>query len=627
MKKRIPKVFAVALSAAMLASLSATTAFAANTVITNGQWNYTTFVAGDPNADPPTADDNGTAALTANTITVTNVDDIDPNDANQVNNNFAVTAYQIVKGQYKDGKLTGYVLCDPTNAPIADMAAPTAAEITTIASRIKANTTTLNGIVMTKSADPTTTFTANVEAGLYVVIVSNAMYTMYNPAIVAVNVTDANLLATPDTTVTPVDMASFFNTGSNAYMKKTKSGITKSIVKDNNTVSGDFVKYGDTVNFKIDNMTIPSYSPEYTGTVKYDITDNLSATAFAGISDFTLTLGGEELAASVTENEVTTTHYELTYMKGNVETDDVAKATGFVVSFKSAYIKSLANKTDAQRAVVITYKSTIADTADINFAENKNSASLSYTNDPGSDTGHDEDTYTYHYTFGISANIDAQGEGEGQDVPDVPNPFYKVDSNDAELDPNTWEIKDHHALAGAEFTLYTDEAMTATKVANWAKTNTATKGVAASDANGQIEFKGLMPGTYYMKETKAPAGYSLTDKEYKIVIAANLNNDGTLHDYSISTFEKVNGAYSNAPDSVMSFTCTYTIDGEGNVKNNIAADLEHTDPTLIVNTTLAELPNTGGIGTIIITVVAALGMGLFLTLFIVSRKKKSSSEK
>ena len=137
-----------------------------------------------------------------------------------------------------------------------------------------------------------------------------------------------------------------------------------------------------------------------------------------------------------------------------------------------------------------------------------------------------------------------------------------------------------------------------------------------------------------MKETKAPANYSLSDKEYKIEIAANLNDNGTLHDYTITTFEKKNGAYEATADSTIKFTSVATVISEttenaekGDVTNVITPDNANTNPIAVVNTTLAALPNTGGIGTIIITVVAALGMGLFLTLFIVSRKKKSSSEK
>lgn len=62
-------------------------------------------------------------------------------------------------------------------------------------------------------------------------------------------------------------------------------------------------------------------------------------------------------------------------------------------------------------------------------------------------------------------------------------------------------------LAGAEFTLYTEETCE----------NVVETGV--TDENGILEFENLIPGmTYYLKETAAPPGYSLSnaDKVYEI---------------------------------------------------------------------------------------------------------------
>ena len=49
-------------------------------------------------------------------------------------------------------------------------------------------------------------------------------------------------------------------------------------------------------------------------------------------------------------------------------------------------------------------------------------------------------------------------------------------------------------------------------------------------------------------------------------------------------------------------------------------------PAEVVNTQLASLPTTGGVGTIIIAIVAGVGMAVFLTIFVVSKKKRSKKE-
>ena len=52
-----------------------------------------------------------------------------------------------------------------------------------------------------------------------------------------------------------------------------------------------------------------------------------------------------------------------------------------------------------------------------------------------------------------------------------------------------------------------------------------------------------------------------------------------------------------------------------------------TTPAEIVNTQLATLPTTGGVGTIVISVVAGLGMAVFLTIFVISKKRSSKKTK
>lgn len=69
--------------------------------------------------------------------------------------------------------------------------------------------------------------------------------------------------------------------------------------------------------------------------------------------------------------------------------------------------------------------------------------------------------------------------------------------------------KDNKPLSGAEFTLYSDKEC---------KDVIAT---ATSDKNGNFTFNGLLDGTYYLKETKAPNGYQLDSTVVEVVLKIN----------------------------------------------------------------------------------------------------------
>lgn len=70
-----------------------------------------------------------------------------------------------------------------------------------------------------------------------------------------------------------------------------------------------------------------------------------------------------------------------------------------------------------------------------------------------------------------------------------------------------------------EFTLYADEA--------------CTQAIKTADADilaGAAVFKGLKFGTYYIKETKAPTGYSLSKEVVKVVVDEKLKNVGETYE-------------------------------------------------------------------------------------------------
>ena len=574
-RKNSKKALSTALLFVALSGFAALPVQAANTVITDGNWTATSTVA----------------ATTQKTITVSDV--MDTSSA------LKVTAYQVAKGVYKDGKLVSYTLCDSTNEPIADLTAPTAAEVTAIADNISSDSTTLTGIRMTKSG---TSYTADVEAGLYIVIVEDSDTYVYNPAVVAVNITDANQIASSATGGT-VDMTSYFNFPTQAYLKSSTSGFDKSITgsthngvnAESKKTDGDTIAFGDTVSFKLDRMTIPSYSDDYAeGSLKYEINDNLDPKAFSGLTGLAVKVGGDTVAAD------STTYSVVFKDKDGLTVTDAAQAVSFSLSFKDSYIRSNASKT-----VEITYSSVVQNTAGLNYSENKNTATLTYSNNPSDSTSYKTLTdHTYHYTFGIDADLD--GEDGGKTTYEL-NKVTKSGEEFEETSDNRSK-KSKYPLEGAVFTLYSDAAMT------------QAVGTATSDSNGHISFTGLDEGVYYLKETTAPSGYTLNDTDYQITIAATLNDEGIMTSYTmdIKSKDSETGAYSVTAGSA-SYTNTPVVAADGSVENTV---VDTTVPAEIVNTNLASLPSTGGAGTFLFISIGAVGMTLFLGVIIAVNKKK-----
>ena len=507
--------------------------------------------------------------------------------------NLTVTAYQVVKINAASG---AYELCDATNAKIKNPEQPTSEEVITIAKNIRNGSAALTATAMTKEDDTNTYSATGVAAGLYIVLATGSDAVVYNPALVAWNVKDPRN--------NTLDMDTKFSFESEAYLKASSSGFDKSIVKSSmNNTEGDVVAYDTDVEFKLDDMVIPYYSEAYEK-IKYEISDELDPDAFKGISNVVVTVGGNSYTASDTTFDLT----------GEGDT-----STSFVIDFKRDFIRA-----HKEESVEVTYKSHFTSSAGLNYAENKNTAKLTYSNDPKSV---DENSFkeitdtTYHYTFGIDAEVDAQ-DGDSSDDTET----YELNKVTAQAGGDNFEaakstssartdgskkdtMRSPNKLKDAEFALYSDEAMTQ-------KIKTA-----KSDANGHIQFKGLDTGTYYMKETKAPSTYTINQNIYKIEIAATLDEEGVMTQYSITTTVSTdNGATYSACGSAV-YNNTPVINDDDTVTNKIVPTVT---PVEIVDTQLAALPATGGEGTIANTIGGALGMAGFLSLYISKKKKKKA---
>lgn len=263
-----------------------------------------------------------------------------------------------------------------------------------------------------------------------------------------------------------------------------------------------------------------------------------------------------------------------------VASDDSETSLGTETASDSAYTFS---KTDAQNFSVtfaydkiktyskikLEYKAVVNSSAsmglpDGNATKNVNTATLTYSHYPYIDNAQSTDTATVDvYTFGLK--------------------IVKTDATD-----------DTKLLSGAEFDLYreaTDDDADADKLSGtnrpevlrsgdtvYVKVNTAT---IITDTNGEAQVSRLAEGTYYLVETKTPNGYTLPNSAFTVTISRNSNNMVT------STGMQTAG---------------------------------------ITNSSGFTLPQTGGTGTAVFTIVGISLMLAAVLVFFVLRRKEANKK-
>lgn len=185
----------------------------------------------------------------------------------------------------------------------------------------------------------------------------------------------------------------------------------------------------------------------------------------------------------------------------------------------------------------------------------------------------------------------------------------------------------HQPLAGAGFTLYADEAMT--QAINMVKVEAngdagayyrpALAGeagaVAQMDANmgndnNTLSIRGLDVGSYYVKETKTPSGYYAPKGGFKLELTAERDASENL----VKTLSKggVFGALKDADRALVQR------DEVNKGLNRFEADL--------LNSSTPVLPTTGGVGTVMFTVIGLLCMGAALWFFLFARRRREDEQ-
>lgn len=241
------------------------------------------------------------------------------------------------------------------------------------------------------------------------------------------------------------------------------------------------------------------------------------------------------------------------------------------------------------------------------ISEDNGSTILTFDID-GEETLADGQIITITYTATVDTDAVNDGANENKALLKYGNdPDHLFSTEESEVNTYVWafDILKHNSanqvLANAEFELYTGYN-TQTKeytgkiefVKNIVdgsedgtyrvKTAQETAVTLVSDANGAIVLKGLDQGTYYLKETVAPEGYNILTTPVEVVIASNTTDDVTL---------------------------TKTVNGS-----------EDDATVRVLNNTGAELPSTGGTGTVIFVTVGSI-LVLAMGVLLVVRKRMS----
>lgn len=310
--------------------------------------------------------------------------------------------------------------------------------------------------------------------------------------------------------------------------------------QDGSVAVGDFVKYEI-------KTTIPSYTEEYfdsSNTIRptFTITDIMS--------DGLEIQNDTEHPVTVKVNNVAVTKGDETYIL--TATPVTGENADMTIAFKEDYIKA-----NGEKQVVVTYYAKVTDAAIMGNAGNANKATLTYNNKPGTVTQADTPEVKV-YSFGIKVQKFAVLSGGKK------------------------------ALDGAKFELYSD-----------AELNNKVGAEVTTGKDGTLSFDRVDEGIYYLKETKAPHGYTLLVNPIKIEIAAG-ESEG-----------KASGAFTLKVDGKPVDATT----GDFTTQISQSAGVS---TIAVENHAGFSLPATGGMGIAIFLLIGAAGI---ITISVVMMKK------
>lgn len=346
------------------------------------------------------------------------------------------------------------------------------------------------------------------------------------------------------------------------------------------TVTDQTVAAGQDASYKI-TTTVPNYVGYKVKGYQFTVSDKFADAAPLSYKANTLIvkIGDQALTQGT---DYTVTGFDPTSKTFTIDLSAYIKAQGFGTSAPVDDSKFTNDKL-VGKTVTVEYKATVTGSTGNNGAAN--TPTIKYPNDP---------TNNEHK----------------QEVPGTPVKVFNFDYTLVKKDKTTGA-----ALEGAKFAIknangkYLAYTLNADGDGKWSTLDAkpdadATSGVFTTGADGKVKFPALDEGKYTIEEIATPTGYVNVGVSFNFTIKANLTGTGAD--------QTANPTYTIDTDSASS-------DRWGLVSNGSTAEV------VVENVkNITQLPLTGGAGTVLFTVVAALLISAGVTVGVVKSRKAST---
>lgn len=345
-------------------------------------------------------------------------------------------------------------------------------------------------------------------------------------------------------------------------VKVKEPGVEKEIIEADASVgAGNDYEIGDTVKFRV-TVDIPTVGDGFSN-YYFKFHDTMSDGLTLNQNNFNLYIenGDDDIPLiPVTDYEAPVIDFSAKSEGQDVTTVEI----DFVVGNQGSGWLSSNLRQNAGKQIVIEYEATLNEKAS-HVDEETNSAYIDYTNNAGIENNGIPDT-TKIYTHEMIIQKYKESVADNNKLAGAEFELYETTEEDGELETKLVFVK----TADGEYRVATtsDHSTTSTLVA---------------DSSGQIKIEGLDSGWYAAVETKVPAGYNGLDAPEYIEIKGELNANGD-------------------PDG-------------DNYKATVTRN--------VINKAGSLLPGTGGMGTVLFTVIGAVLIIAVGTSFVVSRKRRA----